>query len=115
MLDRLLHARRRRRWPTATASLVSATFHDTRSGGSYEVAYTFWVEEHIYSGAYWESGSVSSYNLKPNDPIPIQYDPQDPNNNFNPDYDNNINVAPVVVGLAFVLGIVAVIVMAMEK
>ncbi len=116
MLNRLLNRYRLRKdWPTATASIVSATFHDTRSGGTYEVAYTFWVGGRVYSGAYWERGSGDSSYQKPNDPISIQYNPQDPNDNFNPEYDNNTTFFPVVAGVAIVLGIAAVVVMAMKR
>jgi hypothetical protein len=83
---------RRRTWPetTATVSGVEFQFNGQRNSyGDFYVSYTFWIDGHIYGGAYTESaqGPQTPYYLKKDDPIDICYNREDPNLNFNPVVD----------------------------
>jgi hypothetical protein len=91
----------RQDWPVASASLCSSEHRAGSRGdpdGYYDVVYTFWIDGHIYEGRY-----SSRYDLNKDDTIAIRYNPQDPNINFNPEYDflyqNGVPLIAVLAGI----------------
>jgi len=99
-------------WPIASAS-ISCSEH--RAGGRgdpdgyYAVAYSFWIDGHIYGGEY-----STRYEVKEDETIAIRYNPQDPNINFNPEYDflyqNKVPLIAVLAGAMIAIdGVVLVL------
>jgi hypothetical protein len=75
----------RRSWPVASASISSAEHREGGRGnpdGYFYVAYSFWIDGHIYGGEY-----STRYEMQKDDTIEVRYNPKDPNINFNPESD----------------------------
>jgi hypothetical protein len=72
-------------WPIVSASVSSAEHREGGRGnpdGYYDIAYSFWVDGHIYGGEY-----NSRYEMKKDETLDIRYNPKDPDINFNPESD----------------------------
>ena len=96
-------------WPIASASICSTELRAGGRGdpdGYYDVVYSFWIDGHIYGGEY-----SSRYDPEKDETIDVRYNPQDPNINFNPDYDflYKNGVTPIAVLIGVVIAIAGIV------